>query len=1221
MALVVMLAVFLNSAPAAADDFTDPDFSTETVATVPPFTLVGLLFAPDGRMFVWEKNGVIRIIKNGVMLPTPFIDLSAKVNTVDDRGFWGFALDPDYQNNHYAYMTYTYEEGGNPSDPSPKTSRLTRVSIDPSNPDIALPATETTILGSIGVPPCSNYPPGSDCIGDEDTSHSIGNLVFAADGTLLVGSGDGAHTNAADPLAMRAQDLNNYNGKILRVNKDGTAPIDNPFYDGTNSIRSKVWIYGVRNPFRFSVQPETGDIWFGDVGWNTWEEINQGVKGGNYGWPCYEGVGVQPAYQSAFPQCGALTASQVKPPFHTYNHSVGTAAIGGPIYDGTAYPQQYRGNFFFADYSGNFIKRVVFDANHQPVSVQPFATNVPAPVSMAVGPDGLIYYLSFTTGEINRIRANGPSAGASATPSYGFSPLQVQFSSDSTVNPGGGSLTYLWNFGDGTTSTLANPVHTYTATGVKVFTASLKVTGASGLNSTATTTVTVGSTPPVPHISMPTDGAHVQPGQTVNYAGSATDPQDGNLPSSALSWTVLLHHNTHIHRFDGGIGSSGSFVVEDHGSVGTFSYEIILTATDSSGLQTSTSVNLPVGTDTTPPSVPTGVAATPGGVGQMGLSWTASTDDVVVSGYRVERCSGVGCSNFAQVGTPTGVSFADSGLLASTSYSYRVAAVDASGNVSGFSAVVSATTLAAPLFPSGLVAGWSFDAGSGSVLADVSGNGNAGSVSGATWAAGKYGGALSFNGTSDLVQVASSASLNLSSGMTLAAWIQPSGAQSGWRTVMQRQVDAWALNASNDGGALVPAGGGTIGGSARWITGSAASPVGVWTHLAVTYDGSILRLYVNGVLATSAAVSGSLQSVTNPLWLGGNVPYGEFFKGLIDEAQVYNRALSVSEIQSVMATPLQSGGGADTQAPSVPAGLSGSAVSSSRVDLTWSASTDNVGVAGYRLERCAGAGCSTFAQVATPSATTHSDTGLAASTSYSYRVRAVDAAGNTSGYSTVFTVSTPAASGGGLPAGLVAAYSFENGAGQTVTDVSGNGNTGTVAGQATWGAGKYGGAFTFDGATRISVASSTSLNLSAGMTLSAWIKPTVAQGGWRTIVQRQTDAWALNASTDGVALVPAGGGTIGGSAHWIVGTAPSPVGSWTHVALTYDGTTLRLYVNGVQVSSATVSGTIQSSSNPLWIGGNQPYGEYFTGLIDELQIYNRALTAAEVQSAMNTPLN
>lgn len=276
--LVALVAVGMltavPSAPAAADTYDNPAFTTETVATFSPFSLVGLAFAPDGRMFVWQKNGVIRVIKNGTVLPTPFLDISAKVNTFDDRGFWGLAFDPDFASNGYIYMTYVFENTGNTNDTGPKTSRLTRITANPANPDVALPGSEVTILGTIGSPPCSAHPAGSDCIGAEGSSHTLGSVVFASDGTMFVGNGDGSEASFTDPLALRSQDLNSYTGKILHINKDGTAVATNPFYDGTNSIRSKVWLYGVRNPFRFSIHPQTGDVWFGDVGWNTWEEIN-----------------------------------------------------------------------------------------------------------------------------------------------------------------------------------------------------------------------------------------------------------------------------------------------------------------------------------------------------------------------------------------------------------------------------------------------------------------------------------------------------------------------------------------------------------------------------------------------------------------------------------------------------------------------------------------------------------------------------------------------------------------------------------------------------------------------------------------------------------------------------------------------------------------------------------------------------------------------------------
>jgi glucose/arabinose dehydrogenase/chitodextrinase len=1616
VALCAIAALVLPTT-SIADTFDDPGFATETIATVPPFTLVGLAFAPDGRLFVWQKNGVVRIIKNGVLLPTPFVNLSSHVNTFDDRGMWGLAFDPNFASNGFVYVTYTYENTGNPNDQGPKTGRLTRITASPTNPDVALPG-ETVIMGSVGTPPCSAQPIGADCIPSDGGSHTIGEVHFASDGTLLVGVGDGADGGVGDPLPLRAQNLNSIVGKILRINKDGTAPNDNPFYDGTNSVRSKVWLYGVRNPFRFAVDEATGDLWFGEVGWNTWEEVDHGVKGGNYGWPCWEGNAVNVTYQSAG-ECLALQPGDVRFPYVTWDHSVGTAAIGGPFYTASLYPQQYQGNYFYADYSGNFIKRIVFDSQHNPVNATSFATGVPAPVSLELGPDGMIYYNSFTTGEIRRIRFNGPVAKASANPVYGYSPLAVSFSSAGSVNPGGGGLTYLWNFGDGTTSTAANPTHTYTSASVSSFTARLTVSSG-GLSSSATVPIVVGSVPPVPTITMPADGTPALPGQTVTFQGSATDPDQGQLAPSALTWTVLLHHNTHVHTFVGGSGAQGSFVVEDHGPIGTFSYEIILQATDSSGLSATTSVTLPVAADTSPPSVPSNPVASAVSASQVNLSWTASTDNAGVTAYRVERCQGAGCTNFAQVGTPAGVGFTDTGLSASTSYSYRIAALDRSGNQSGYSSTVSATTAAAPPLPAGLVLGFSFDAGSGSSVVDVSGSGNTGSVVGASWSSvGRYGGAMSFNGSSSVVQVPASASLGLSGAMTLSAWIDPAVSQSGWRTIVQRQVDAYFLNASNDTGPLRPSGGASLGGSVQWIGGPSSSPVGSWTHVALTYDGSMLRLYVNATQVASAAASGAIQASSSPLWIGGNQPYGEYFNGLIDDVRVYNRALSQGEIQTDMVTPLGGAAAPDGVPPSVPTNLVASAVSASQVNLSWTASTDNVGVTGYQVERCQGAGCTNFAQIGAPTGTSFGDTGLSASTSYSYRVAALDAAGNVSGYSAVAGVTTPATAdtspptaptnlaatavgssqvnlswtastdnvgvtgyrvercqgsgcttftqvgtptgtsyndtglaastqyryrvraadaagnlgayssivsattpaagdaspptaptnlagtavsssqinltwtastdnvgvtgyrvercqgnncssfaqvgtpagtsfgdiglsanttyryrvravdaagnlsaysailristlaadtsapsapttlvataagssqinlswtastdnvgvtgyrvercqgagcttwaqigtpagtsfadtglsasttyryrvravdaagnlssysaiatattqavadglpptaptnlaatavgssqvnlswtsstdnvgvtgyrvercqGSGcttftqvgtptgitfndtglspstsysyrvlavdaagnasgysvvasastpavpvLPAGLVAGYSFDAGSGSSVVDVSGNGNTGVLTGGVSWSpSGRYGGALSFNGSSGlVQVAASSSLALSGAMTLSGWINPAASQSGWRTIVQRQVDAYFLNASNDTGPLRPSGGATLGGTTRWVGGTTSSPVGSWTHVALTYDGSTLRLYVNGVQAATLAASGTIQSSSSPLWIGGNQPYGEYFNGLIDDVRVYNRALSQAEIQTDMATSL-
>ncbi len=837
---VVLASVLSFQETARADTYVAPGFSTERVLNFPSHTLVGMQFAPDGRLFIWQKNGVIRIMEpDGDLLPTPFIDLSARVNTLDDRGFWGFAFDPNFETNGYIYLSYTYENTGNPNSAGSKTSRLTRVQASGANPNVSIPGSETVILGSVGTPPCTGLPASADCIASDSGSHTIGGLHFANDGTLFVGVGDGADAAFVDPLSMRAQDLDRPEGKILRIRTDGQGLADNPFYDGNpNSWRSRIWIYGVRNPFGFTLHPATQELFFGEVGWNTWEEVNHGFAGTNFGWPCFEGNLPQPQYRAQFTTCANLSSNSVTFPFYTYDHTQGSAAIGGPIYTGTVYPPEYRDSFYFSDYSGGFIRRLVLDDQHRPIREELFADDIESAVSIAQGPDGMLYYLSFTMGELRRIRFNGVSAEASATPRHGHSPLTVQFSSAGTTNYGGGTLSYAWDFGDGTTSTAANPSHTYTSSGVETFTARLTVSNSNGGSSTSTVPVTVGSDLPEPTINLPAEGTPIKPGQTMAYSGTATDHEDGTVPPSSLEWKVLLHHNTHVHTFVGGTGASGSFVAENHGSIGSFSYEIILTATDSSGLQGSTSVHVPVISDDSPPTAPTGLTATAAGSGRVTLDWSPATDDIGITGYRVERCAGAGCTNFAEVGSPTDSDYADTAVAGSTTYRYRVRAADPSLNLGAPSNIAEATTADAPPTPAGLVGAWAFGEGFGTTTADATGNGNTGSIENATWTnQGRYGNALQFNGTSALVRVPGSASLNLPSAMTLSAWIRPTAAQGGWRTIMQRETETYFLNASNSEGALRPSGGGVIGGATQWLSGPTPSPVAAWTHVAMTYDG------------------------------------------------------------------------------------------------------------------------------------------------------------------------------------------------------------------------------------------------------------------------------------------------------------------------------------------------------------------------------------------------
>ena len=217
-------------------------------------------FAPDGRLFVAEQGGSLRVIKNDKLLPTPF--LSVSVATGFDRGLIGITFDPDFKNNKFVYIHYTRS--------SPIEGRVSRFTASATNPDVAVPGSEVVIL--------DNIPSPTD-------AHQGGAIHFGKDGKLYIGVGDGG---LDDKYGKNSQDLSNLKGKILRINKDGSIPADNPFVDQAGK-RGEIWAYGLRNPYTFAVDPVDGKIYVNDVGFADWEEVNLLQKGANYGWPTCEG--------------------------------------------------------------------------------------------------------------------------------------------------------------------------------------------------------------------------------------------------------------------------------------------------------------------------------------------------------------------------------------------------------------------------------------------------------------------------------------------------------------------------------------------------------------------------------------------------------------------------------------------------------------------------------------------------------------------------------------------------------------------------------------------------------------------------------------------------------------------------------------------------------------------------------------------------------------------
>jgi glucose/arabinose dehydrogenase len=641
-AIALALAALPPAPARAVIAFSQPGFVEDVVAGGLPFA-TAIAFAPDGRIFVALKSGVVRVVENGALLPGSFVDLSGQVNDHHDRGLLGIAVHPDFPSSPYVYLLFTHDPPGTTNDGGGgRVSRLVRVTADAAQGhDRAVAGSElpqTTpggpghwvMLGTnstaANIGDASNgrdttkascmtaksmaQPPIEDCIPADENSHTIGTVTFAADGSLFVGSGDGSNYTSVDPRALRAQRLDSLAGKILRIDPDTALGLpDNPFYDAASPgrNRSKVWSYGLRNPFRFGVHPVTSEPAIGDVGWDTWEEIDVG-KGANFGWPCYEGgansgneSGVTRSLRhsgyetqsSTSAACGALYAqglAAVKAPWFAYKHGVadgsgasGGAAVGaGAYYGGATYPAAFQGALFMIDYSRRWIRTLKADGSGVAQVSNLGSETANGLVQVVSGPDTNLYVVVYDDAgsQVRRIRyVSGntpPTAVASAAPLVGTAPLHVQFSSLGSYDPDAQSLAFAWDFGDGASASGPSASHAYLAAGAYTAVLTVSETTAPFASRQASVLITVGNEPPLATIDAPADGSAYQIGDTIDYAGSATS---GGIPvdPAQLSWVLRVHHNQHVHFDPLGTGAGGQLVVEEHGD-DTF-LELCLTAT------------------------------------------------------------------------------------------------------------------------------------------------------------------------------------------------------------------------------------------------------------------------------------------------------------------------------------------------------------------------------------------------------------------------------------------------------------------------------------------------------------------------------------------------------------------------------------------------------------------------------------------------------------------
>jgi glucose/arabinose dehydrogenase len=537
-----------------------PHFSREQVGGAITNPTV-MAFANDGRIFVAEQSGKLRVIKNGTLLAASFVTLT--VNSNGERGLIGIALDPDFATNNFIYLYYTVNT-------APLHNRISRFT---ANGDEVLANSEQIILELDNLSGATN--------------HNGGALSFGLDGKLYVAIGENA-------TPANAQNLDTYHGKLLRINKDGTAPADNPFNtSGVSEQKKRVWSYGLRNPFTFSVQPITGKIFLNEVGQSTWEEINDASVGSrNFGWPTTE---------------GATTNAAFTTPVYSYNHSTGTptgcAITGGTFFNptNTNYPTEYIGKYFFQDYCSNWIYWI------DPTASLPTATSFGSSVggssvSITAAPDGNLYYLSRGVGGMGalyRIKYTVPTLAPTIIQQPSALAVSVGQPASFTVTASGTApLTYQWKK-DNTDIQLATE-STYSILQTQLADAGsykVEVTNSAGSITSNAVTLTVNTLPntkPSAKILTPIKNTLYVAGTTINFSGQANDPEDGNLPASAFSWQINFHHDTHKHDQPAINGvKESSFEIPNQGETSSnVWYRIILTVNDSQGLTSSDSVDV-----------------------------------------------------------------------------------------------------------------------------------------------------------------------------------------------------------------------------------------------------------------------------------------------------------------------------------------------------------------------------------------------------------------------------------------------------------------------------------------------------------------------------------------------------------------------------------------------------------------------------------------------------
>lgn len=622
---VLCLGAIAAGAGAAIAATLPPGFSEIFIGGLANPTAMAI--APDGRVFVTLQNGTLRVVKNNVLLPAPFLSLT--VNSSGERGLLGVALDPAFDSNHFVYVYYT-------TNTAPIHNRVSRFT---ANGDVVTGG-ETILLNLEQL---------------TATNHNGGAIHFGPDGKLYVAVGENA-------VRANAQLLTNRLGKMLRINKDGSIPTDNPFYSIASNDSRAIWAYGLRNPFTFAFNPGPGqEMFINDVGESSFEEVNVGRAGANYGWSITEG----PTRDARFDT-----------PLYSYSHSDPDicAIVGAAFYSPAAFsfPPDYAGDYFFADACAGWIRRMDLATNQ----VTTFATGIQSPVDIQVAGDGSLYYLARGNSRLYRVRnepqvqppppppteppmapfvsafTNGLTLTLSWTPSAGATSYRLEGGSAN-------SLADLVNSDIGSTTTFQAlvPPGTYFARLRAVGPA-----GVSGVSNEVRVTLTGAAacaTPPPPPTgyAAQTAGLNVLLGWNPSPSATSYVLEAG----SASGLANLLQSN---------VGLATSLAA----SAAPGSYFTRVRAANSCGVSApSSQVTVTLSCNTAPP---TGLSATKAG-DLVTFRWTGAPG---ATGYVVQVGSMSGASNLlnANVGLATAVSVSSASVPAG-SYFVRVVATTGCG--------------------------------------------------------------------------------------------------------------------------------------------------------------------------------------------------------------------------------------------------------------------------------------------------------------------------------------------------------------------------------------------------------------------------------------------------------------------------------------------------------------------------------------------------------------